>query len=307
MAQRQVILLCWLVPSAAVWVSTQIQQIPVRRLHSARRRATPINATLERVPMLSSCTVIASKVSCSTKGPKAEWTTVFNSTNGAVPESILSLSLAKFSPCSCSLTTSRVCASAVPTPLSRASMALVRDGARMLQSSHLWSRSSPPVVAGFTLPGASIIAFKLLMVADATTTASEMGLVLVKICSNSIRKSEPGSKESFSSWKTSKVRMTPRKLCSGFPPMVSLTNCAAVHCVSLKPEEAALKPRMDSEAAMTRPRMMAANNSMKMNFTTLGQLRFLRQHWHQQQGRQAQQKYSTYKIKKKMKATSGPA
>jgi hypothetical protein len=31
------------------------------------------------------------------------------------------------------------------------------------------------------------------------------------------------------------------------------------------------------------------------------------QHWHQQQGRQAQQKYSTYKIKKKMKATSGPA
>mmetsp|Transcript_1010 Transcript_1010/g.1709 ORF Transcript_1010/g.1709 Transcript_1010/m.1709 type:complete len:200 (-) Transcript_1010:699-1298(-) len=199
MAQRQVHLLCWLVPSAAVWVSTQIQQIPVRILQSASRSATPINATLDKVPMLSSCRVMASKVSCSTKGPKAEWTTVFNSTNGAVPESILSLSLAKLSPCSCSLTTSRVCARAAPTPLSKTSMALVSEGARMVQSSHLWRRSSPPVVAGFTLPGASIMAFKLLMVADATTTASEMGLVLVKIRSNSIRKSEPGSRESFSS------------------------------------------------------------------------------------------------------------
>ena len=42
-----------------------------------------------------------------------------------------------------------------------------------------------------------------------------------------------------------------------YPRPPNLLSRAEPHCVSLKPEEAALKPRMDSEAAMTRPRMMA--------------------------------------------------
>lgn len=44
--------------------------------------------------------------------------------------------------------------------------------------------------------------------------ASDMPLVSVKMPSRSVKNREPGSNESFSSSKISKVRMTPKKFCS---------------------------------------------------------------------------------------------
>ena len=52
---------------------------------------------------------------------------------------------------------------------------------------------------GFNSPDRSLKPIRLIL-CPCSSGASEMGLVLVKIRSNSIRKSEPGSRESFSSF-----------------------------------------------------------------------------------------------------------
>ena len=53
---------------------------------------------------------------------------------------------------------------------------------------------------GFNSPDRSHNPIRLIL-CPCSSGASEMGLVLVKIRSNSIRKSEPGSRESFSSFR----------------------------------------------------------------------------------------------------------
>lgn len=65
-----------------------------------------------------------------------------------------------------------------------------------------------------TLPFNPSSQIPVFVISNHHRVASDMPLVSVKMPSRSVKNREPGSNESFSSSKISKVRMTPKKFCS---------------------------------------------------------------------------------------------